>query len=135
MPTTAQLTFLCSAQYFMASHKCRSFILRPANPSHEEEGIRCPRPLTKTSANTAKEFADSGLRAFSVKGAQAIAVEARYTKKSHGDRQRRFPSFCRQVLRGRWRSRPTLRQKQAYESFVAEATKFGDLYSDLAKEA
>ena len=25
--------------------------------------------------------------------------------------------------------------KQSYESFVAEATKFGDLYAELAKEA
>ncbi|TIS78855.1 MAG: phasin family protein [Mesorhizobium sp.] len=72
-----------------------------------------------------KEFADTGLKSFASlsKGAQAIATEAgEYTKKS-------FEAGSAAVeIQSHF-------AKQSYEAFVAEATKIGDLYAELAKEA
>lgn len=85
-----------------------------------------------------KEFADSGLKSFASlsKGAQAIAVETtEYTKKS-------FEAGS--TLIGNLLSAKSLEKaielqsdyaKQSYESFVAEVTKIGDLYAELAKDA
>jgi phasin family protein len=85
-----------------------------------------------------KEFADSGLKSLASlsKGAQAIAVEAsEYTKKSLETGSAAFEKLLSAKSFEEALAIQTDYAKQAYESFVAEATKFGDLYSDLAKEA
>ncbi|MBB6013029.1 phasin family protein [Aquamicrobium sp. NLF2-7] len=85
-----------------------------------------------------KEFADSGLKSLASlsKGAQAIAVEAsEYTKKSLETGSAAFEKLLSAKSFEDALAIQTDYAKQAYESFVAEATKFGDLYSDLAKEA
>ncbi|HEV2504124.1 MAG TPA: phasin family protein [Mesorhizobium sp.] len=85
-----------------------------------------------------KEFADSGLKSFASlsKGVQAIATEAtEYTKKSfetgaaHVEKLLSVKSIESAV------ELQTDYAKQAYEAFVAEATKISELYADLAKDA
>ncbi len=85
-----------------------------------------------------KEFADSGLKSFASlsKGTQAIAVEAAdYTKKSFENGS----LFMEKLLSAKsFDSAVEIQSdyvKQSYEAFVAEATKIGDLYAELAKEA
>jgi hypothetical protein len=84
-----------------------------------------------------KEFADTGLKSFASlsKSAQALAVEASdYTKKSFEDGS----AFVEKLLSAKSFENAVEIQtdyvKQAYESFVAEATKFGELYADLARD-
>jgi hypothetical protein len=85
-----------------------------------------------------KDFADTGLKSFASlsKGAQAIAVEAgEYTKKSF----EAGGTTVEKLLSAKSLDKAIEIQsdyaRQAYESFVAEATKIGDLYAELAKEA
>lgn len=85
-----------------------------------------------------KEFADSGLKSLVSlsKGAQAIAVEAsEYTKKSLEAGSTAFEKLLSAKSFEDALGIQTDYVKQSYESFVAEATRFGDLYSELAKEA
>ena len=85
-----------------------------------------------------KEFADTGLTSLASlsKGAQALAVEAGdYTKKSFENGS----AFVEKLLSAKSFENAVEIQtdyvKQSYESFVAEATKFGELYADLARDA
>lgn len=85
-----------------------------------------------------KEFVETGLKSFAAvsKSAQAIAVEAgEYTKKSFET----GAAAVEQVMSSGSLEKAMEIQgsyaKQAYEGFVAEATKLGELYADLAKEA
>jgi len=85
-----------------------------------------------------KDFADTGLKSFASlsKGAQALAVEATdYTKKSFEDGS----AFVEKLLSAKSFENAIEIQtdyvKKAYESFVAEATKVGELYADLARDA
>lgn len=84
-----------------------------------------------------KEFADNGLKSFASlsKGAQAIAVEAgEYTKKSF----EAGGAFFEKLLSAKSLDKAVDLQvdyaRQSYEAFVAEATKIGDLYAELAKD-
>lgn len=85
-----------------------------------------------------KEFVDRGLKSFAAvsKSAQAIAVEAgEYTKRS----VETGTAALEQVMSSGSLERALEIQsdyaKQTYEGFVAEATRLGELYADLAKEA
>ena len=83
-----------------------------------------------------KEFADTGLKSFASlsKGAQAIATEAgEYTKKSF---EAGSAAFEKLFWPSRWtrRSNPVRLRQAGYESFVAEATKIGDLYADSPRK-
>jgi len=85
-----------------------------------------------------KDLADTGLKSFASlsKGAQAIAAEAgEYTKKSF----EAGSAAVEKIISAKSLEKAIEIQsdyaKQSYESFVAEATKFGDLYAELAKEA
>jgi hypothetical protein len=85
-----------------------------------------------------KEFADSGLKSFASlsKGAQAIAAEATdYTKKSF----EAGSAVVEKMLSAKSFEKVIEIQsdyaKQSYESFVAEVSKIGDLYAELAKDA
>ncbi|QDB99752.1 phasin family protein [Mesorhizobium sp. 8] len=85
-----------------------------------------------------KEFADTGLTSLASfsKGAQTLAVEASdYTKKSFENGS----AFVEKLLSAKSFENAIEIQtdyvKQSYESFVAEATRFGELYADLARDA
>ena len=85
-----------------------------------------------------KEFVDSGLKSFSSlsKTAQAIVSETTdYTKKSYEAGAATFEKlFAAKSLEAAVEIQ-TDYAKKAYEGFVAESSKLGSLYADLAKEA
>jgi hypothetical protein len=85
-----------------------------------------------------KDFADSGLNSLASlsKGAQAIATEAsEYTSKSF----EAGGAAVEQLLSAKSLEDALEIQsdylKRSYEGFVAEATRIGNLYADLAKDA
>lgn len=84
-----------------------------------------------------KEYVDSGLKSFASvsKGAQAIAAEAtEYSKRSYEAGSQAFEKLLSAKSLEKAIEVQTDYAKQAYEGFVAEATKFGQLYADMAKE-
>lgn len=85
-----------------------------------------------------KEFVDTGLKSFASvsKGTQAIAAEAaEYSKKSFEAGSQAFEKLLSAKSFEKAIEVQLDYTKQAYEGFVAEATKLGELYADMAKEA
>lgn len=85
-----------------------------------------------------KEFMDTGLKSFAVlsKNVQAISVEAsEYSKKAfeHGSAALEKLVSAKSVEKAV--EIQTDYAKQAYEGFVAQATKMGELYAEMAKDA
>lgn len=84
-----------------------------------------------------KENMDAALKSFSAlsKSGQAIAVEiADYSKKTFEDSTAALEKLFGVKSVDKAIEVQTEYAKTTYESFVAEATKLGDLYADLAKE-
>jgi hypothetical protein len=84
-----------------------------------------------------KENMDSALKSWGAmsKGAQAIAVEvADYSKKAFEDGTAVLEKLFGVKSLDKAIEVQSEFAKSAYEGFVAEATKIGELYSDLAKE-
>jgi hypothetical protein len=84
-----------------------------------------------------KENMDLAMKSFGAvqKSAQAIAVEvADYSKKSFEQGTAAFEKLLGAKSLDTAIEIQTSYFKTAYESFVAEATKLGELYTDLAKE-
>ncbi len=85
-----------------------------------------------------KENVDATLKSFGAlsKSGQAIAVElADYSKKSFQDGSAALEKLFGVKSLDKAIEVQTEYAKTAYEGFVAEATKLGELYTDLAKEA
>ena len=85
-----------------------------------------------------KESMDSTLKSWGAvsKGAQAIAVEvADYSKKAFEDGSAALEKLFGVKSLDKAIEVQTEYAKTAYEGFVAEATKIGELYADLAKES
>jgi hypothetical protein len=85
-----------------------------------------------------KENVEVALKSFGTlsKGGQAIAVEvADYSKKAFEDGTAALEKLFGVKSVEKAIELQTDYAKTAYESFVAEATKLGELYADLAKEA
>jgi hypothetical protein len=85
-----------------------------------------------------KEFVDNGLKSFASlsKGVQAIAVEAtEYTKKSFEAGSAALEKLAAAKTLEKAIEVQTDYAKQAYEGFVAQASKVGELYAEVAKEA
>ena len=85
-----------------------------------------------------KDSMDSTLKSWGAmsKGAQAIAVEvADYSKKAFEDSTAALEKLFGVNSFDKAIEVQTEYAKTAYEGFVAEATKLGELYADLAKEA
>ena len=85
-----------------------------------------------------KENVDVALKSFGAlsKGGQAIAVEvADYSKKAFEDGTAALEKLFGVKSFEKAIEVQTEYAKTAYEGFVAEATKLGELYADLAKEA
>ncbi len=84
-----------------------------------------------------KEFVDTSLKSAAAlsKGAQAIAVEAtEYTKSSYEAGTAALEKlFASKSLEKAFEVQ-TDYAKQSYEALVAEATKMGELYADMAKD-
>ena len=84
-----------------------------------------------------KENVDIALKSLGAvsKGAQAIAVEvADYSKKAFEDSTAALEKLFGVKSLDKAIELQTEYAKTAYEGFVAEATKIGELYADLAKE-
>jgi hypothetical protein len=84
-----------------------------------------------------KENMDSALKTWGAisKGSQAIAVEmADYSKKAFEDSTAAIEKLFGVKSLDKAVEVQTEYAKTAYEGFVAEATKLGELYADLAKE-
>jgi len=85
-----------------------------------------------------KDNMELTLKAFGAvsKQGQAIAVEITdYSKKAFEDSTAAFEKLLGVKTLDKAMEIQTDYAKTAYEAFVAEATKLGGLYSDLAKEA
>jgi len=84
-----------------------------------------------------KDGMDATMKSFGVlsKATQAIAAEvADYSKKSFEDGTKVFERLIGAKSLDKAIEIQTDYAKQAYEGFVAQATKIGELYADLAKE-
>ena len=84
-----------------------------------------------------KDNMDATLRSFGAlsKSTQAIAVEvADYSKKSFEDGSKAMEKLFGAKTLEKAIEIQTDFAKTAYEAFIAEATKIGELYADLAKE-
>ena len=89
----------------------------------------------ETLSESSKEFVNNSMKSVSVlsQGLQTIANEAaEYSKKSGTALVEKLGTTksVEQLYEAH-----TAFSKKAYEAFVAQATKFGELYADLAKEA
>ncbi len=85
-----------------------------------------------------KDNADATLKSFGAasKGAQAIALElADYSKKTFEDGAQMFEKLVGVKTLDKAIELQQDYLKGAYEGFVTQATKIGELYADLAKEA
>ena len=85
-----------------------------------------------------KEFLDSGMKSFAAVSntAQTIATEATdYSKKSYESGAAAMEKlFSASTLESAFEVQASY-AKKAYEAFVAQSTKLGSLYADMAKEA
>ncbi|MBW3098512.1 phasin family protein [Pseudohoeflea coraliihabitans] len=85
-----------------------------------------------------KEAMDNMLTTVSsvTKGMQQIAAEsAEYSKKSYEDGAAAFEQLATAKSLDKAFEIQTDYAKSAYEGFVAQATKIGELYTDLAKQS
>ncbi len=85
-----------------------------------------------------KEFVDNGLKSFASlsKGVQAITVEAtEYSKKSFEAGSAALEKLVAAKSLEKAIEIQTDYAKQAYEGLVAQATKIGELYAEVAKDA
>ncbi|MDK1492216.1 phasin family protein [Sinorhizobium sp. 7-81] len=85
-----------------------------------------------------KEAIDVAVKSYSTltKGFQAIATEAAdYSKKSFEDGISHFEKLTNAKSLEAAFELQTNYLKASYEGFVAEATKIGEMYADLAKDA
>ena len=85
-----------------------------------------------------KEYMDTGLKSFASlsKNMQAIAVEAtEYSKKAYETGSAAIEKLASAKSMDKALEVQTEYARQAYEGFVAQATRMGELYADMAKEA
>jgi len=85
-----------------------------------------------------KENVDNALKSFSAlsQGSQAIAVEvADYSKKAFEDGTAAMEKLFGVKSLDKAIELQTEYAKAAYEGFVAEASKIGEMYAELAKES
>ncbi|KGD94370.1 MULTISPECIES: phasin family protein [Rhizobium/Agrobacterium group] len=90
------------------------------------------------ASKKSKEAMDGMLKGYSeaAKGFQAIATEAsEYSKKSFQDMTAFMEAFAAARSIDAAYDLQTKYAKSAYEGFIAEAAKMGDMYADLAKSA
>ena len=92
----------------------------------------------ESTSKMTKEAMDNMLTAYSsmTKSFQQIAAEAAdYSKKSYEDSAAAFEKLVTAKSLDKAFEVQSDYAKTSYEGFVAQATKMGELYTDLAKEA
>ena len=103
----------------------------------KERGIRMPQPFEDAN-KFGKDFIDANLKSVAAlsKSLQSIAVETgEYTKKSFESGSAALEKLLSAKSLDKAVEIQTDYAKQAYESFVAEATKLGELYTETARDA
>jgi hypothetical protein len=121
-----EFDFLCTAPYLLVDEKI-----------HQLEGSRMATPF-ETLNESSKVFANSAMKSVSALtlGLQTIADEAAdYSKKSFDEGSALIEKLATTKSPEQIFETHSVFSKKAYEAFVAQATKFGELYADLAKEA
>ena len=111
--------------------------VRAPLPVELEKGSLMTQPFEEAN-KVGKEYLDASLKSFASlsKSVQAIAVEAsEYTKKSFEAGSTAFEKLVAAKSLDKAFEVQADYAKQAYESFVAEATKLGELYAEVAKDA
>ena len=94
--------------------------------------------MTQSFDTAGKEYLDNSLKSFAAlsKGAQAITSEAtEYTKKAFEQAQSTVEKLLSAKSLEKAIEIQTEYARSSYESFVAGATKIGELYADLARDA
>jgi hypothetical protein len=110
------------------------------NPERETVDLKGNAQMTQTfedAGKFGKEFMDNGLKSLSSlsKGFQAIAVETgEYAKKSFETGSAALEKLVAAKSLEKAVEIQTDYAKAAYEGFVAEATRIGDLYAELFKD-
>jgi phasin family protein len=92
----------------------------------------------ETLNDSGKEFVNSAMKSVSAlsQGLQTIANEAAdYSKKSFEEGTALIEKLASTKSPEQAFETHSVFSKKAYENFIAQATKFGELYADLAKEA
>lgn len=90
------------------------------------------------ASKAGKEFMDTGLKSFAAlsKNAQAIAVEATdYSKQAFEAGSTAFEKLASAKSLDKAVEIQTDYAKQSYEGFVAQATRMGELYAEMARDA
>lgn len=90
------------------------------------------------AGKTGKEFMDNGLKSFAAlsKNMQAITVEAtEYSKKAFETGSAAAEKLVSAKSLDKAFEIQSDYAKQSYEGFVAQATKMGELYAEMAKHA
>jgi phasin family protein len=126
---------LCSAHIALARRATPRKRNQKAAPRRRK---RVATIQTDTIQKFSKDNADAALKSFGVvsKGAQAIAVEtADYAKKSFEQSTATLEKLVGAKTLDKAIEIQTDFVKSAYEGFVAQSTKLGELYASLAKEA
>lgn len=85
-----------------------------------------------------KEFFDAGLKNFAAlsKNVQALAVEAtEYSRKAYEEGAAAFEQFTSARSLEKAVEIQTDYARQAYEGFVAQASRVSELYAEIAKDA
>lgn len=105
-------------------------------PRGREEEVRMIKNFDEIQ-QFSKDNVDAAMKTFGAvsKSAQAIAVEvADYSKKSFEDGTQAFEKLAGAKSFEKAVELQQAYLKDAYEGFVAKATKIGELYTDLARE-
>ena|SRR3984893_7291817 len=137
------LTFMLHCTICLSGRQGPAVLL--SNPQRHPSGVPRPAGVEQTMFQNfdelqkiTKENTDIAVKNFNTvsKGVQAIAVEvADYSKKSF----EQGTAAAEKLFGAKTLDKAIEVQsdyfKTAYEGFVAEATKIGELYTDLAKEA
>src|SRR5829696_2882617 len=136
---------LCTAQFLLTIYcAVHIFPLRGGQPRkrNQKAALRRRKRVAMIQIDTIQKFskdnADAALKSFGVvsKGAQAIAVEtADYAKKSFEQSTATLEKLVGAKTLDKAIEIQTDFVKSAYEGFVAQSTKLGELYASLAKEA
>lgn len=85
-----------------------------------------------------KEFVDTGLKSFATlsKNLQALTAEAtEYSRKSFEAGSEAFGKLATAKSLDKALEIQTDYARQAYESYVAQATRFGEAYAEIARDA
>jgi hypothetical protein len=109
------------------------------NPNTQETGeIRAMMNSFEDANKVGKEFVDGGLKSFAAmsKNVQAISTEAtEYSKKAFESGSATMEKLLTAKSLDKALEIQSEYARQAYEGFIAQAGRMGELYAEMAKDA